>query len=264
MGIAGAAGVAGQKPSRGELDGPARACVHAPISGMGTRPGGRGRRLCNTLRVRPRGPVVTDLLTPTPDTRRNARRGRRGLQVTAVVVLLLVAVGFMRWRSSLNVVSANAVSVYGQSGSAPIHVGETYYIDAGLGPVPDGTDSPAPSVRVTLDAVSAGAELWTTEATSGTTITGIEVATVICLRKPNSVGVGIALPADLAASCSAVRPLALPETLDLGFTTTQVLYKVAVATPGTYKAFGISVEYHQGVQHGAVRGSTDLTLTATR
>jgi hypothetical protein len=179
-----------------------------------------------------------------------------------VVAVVVVAVGLtlvlQHWRTSLDV-----VQVWGQSAVGPVDVGQTYYVDAGLGPVTDGSDDPPPSVAVTIDAVTAGADLLVTTPGTGT-FTGTPLATVVCLRKPRTDGVGIATADQLAASCSMVRPISAGETLDLGFTTVQVLYVVPITEPGTYQGFGIQVDYHQGLRQGTVRGAADLRLTATR
>jgi hypothetical protein len=173
---------------------------------------------------------------------------------SAVGLILVVQHG----RTSLDV-----VQVWGQSAVGPVDVGQTYYVDAGLGRVADGSHDPPPSVAVSVDSVSAGADFHVTTPGTGT-FTGTPLATVVCLRKPRTDGVGIATADQLAASCSMVRPITPGETLDLGFTTAQVLYVVPVTAAGTYQHFGIQVDYHQGQRQGTVRGTADLRLTAAR
>ena len=147
--------------------------------------------------------------------------------------------------------------------TVPVQVGQTYYVDAGLGPVPDGSGDGPGSVTVTLDRVSAGGTLLTT--TPGTaTFTGIQVEAVLCVRSSGSDGIGVTANADLAASCVSVRPLALPETLALGFNTNQVMYKVPITTVGTYQEFGMIVDYHQGIRTGTLRAASGTSLLAKR
>lgn len=53
--------------------------------------------------------------------------------ILAVAILVAAIVGFMRWRSSLD-----GVVALGPAAIVPVQVGQTYYVDAGLGPVPTG------------------------------------------------------------------------------------------------------------------------------
>lgn len=204
------------------------------------------------------GVAVTDLQTPAPASPPGSRRNRRGVVILAVALLILAVVGFVRWRTSLDIVAAFAPTATG-----PVQVGQTYYIDAGLGPVPDGAGDGPASVTVTLDKVGAGATLVTT--TRGTaTFTVIPIEAVLCVRRPGSDGIGVTAAADATAACSSVRPLALPETLALGFETNQVMYRVPITTVGTYKDFGMTVDYHQGIRTGTLRAVADTSLVATR
>jgi hypothetical protein len=68
----------------------------------------------------------------------------------------------------------------------------------------------------------------------------------------------------LSAACSSVRPLALPETLALGVDTNQVMYKVPITTIGTYKDFGMALDYHQGIRTGTIRATAETSLVAKR
>lgn len=201
---------------------------------------------------------MTDLLTPTPASSPRSHRARRGVVILAVVLLIAVVIGLTHWRTSLDTVAA-----FGPTATGPVQVGQTYYIDAGLGPVPDGTSGGPGSVTVTLDNVGAGATLLTTTPGSGT-FTGIPIEAVLCVRRPGSNGIGVTAAADLTAVCSSVRPLALPETLALGFDTNQVMFKVPITTTGTYKDFGMTVEYHQGIRTGSIRATADTVLVANR
>jgi hypothetical protein len=177
--------------------------------------------------------------------------------ILVVVVLLVALVGFLRWRSSLDVLTSATGTVTG-----PAQVGQTYYIDAGLVPPSDG-NGPG-SVTVTLDRVAAGATVYTRTASSATS-TGFPVDVVVCARRAGSAAVGVDnLQSDLEASCTSVRPLVLPETLDLGFDTNQLLYKVPVTEAGTYQDFGMDVDYHQGIRSGSLRALADVTLTAAK
>jgi len=176
--------------------------------------------------------------------------------ILAVAILVAAIVGFMRWRSSLD-----GVVALGPAAIVPVQVGQTYYVDAGLGPVPDGSSDGPGSVTVTLDQVNAGATLLTT--TPGTpTFTGIPIEAVLCVRRPGINGTNVTAAADLPAACSSVRPLALPETLALGSDTNQVMYKVPITTIGTYKDFGMTVDYHDGIRTGTIRATADTSLLA--
>ena len=204
---------------------------------------------------------MSALLTPEAAASPRARRSRNALVVLVVLVVATVAVGLLagaqRWRTGLDV-----VAVQGQDVAAPVEVGPTYYVDAGVGPVADDPQNPPQSVTVAVDSVSAGADLLTTNVAGSSQFTGIDLATVVCIRKPGSSGVGIAVAADLAASCSSVRPIRAGETLDLGFETAQILYVVPVAARGTYQSFGIALDYHLGLRQGSVRGSASTKLVA--
>ena len=200
---------------------------------------------------------MTDVLTSTSAQTRS-HRARPGAMMLAIVVLVGATAGFVRWRSSLDIVTA-----YGPTVTVPVQVGQTYYVDAGLGPSPaDSNDAPS-SVTVTIDRADAGADLLTTTATSGA-ITGIPVEAVLCVRRPGSNGIGVTAEADLTASCSSVRPLVLPETLALGLETNQVMYKVPITAVGTYQGFGMTVDYHQGIRTGALRATADTSLIASK
>jgi hypothetical protein len=198
---------------------------------------------------------MTDLLTPTPTSPLRSHRARRGAVILAIV---LVIVGFVRWRSSLDIVAAFAPTATG-----PVQVGQTYYIDAGLGPIPDGSSDGPGSVTVTLDRVGAGATLLTTTPGTGT-FTEIPIEAVLCVRRPGSNGIGVTASADLTVACSSVRALALPETLALGFDTNQLMYKVPITTIGTYENFGMTVDYHQGIRTGTIRATAGTSLVAKR
>jgi hypothetical protein len=176
--------------------------------------------------------------------------------ILVIVVLLVALVGFLRWRSSLDVLTSATGTVTG-----PAKVGQTYYIDAGLVPLSDG--SGPGSATVTLDRVVAGATAYTTAAGTATS-TGFSVDVVVCSRRAGTGAIGVASTGDLDASCSSVRPLAVPETLDLGFETNQLLYKVPVTQVGTYQDFGMDVDYHVGVRTASLRATSDVTLIAVK
>jgi len=201
---------------------------------------------------------MTDLLTTTPAPRPRSHHARRGVAILAAVLLISAAVGFTRWRTSLDM-----VAVFAPTATGPVHVGQTYYIDSGLAPLPEGaTDGPG-TVTVTLDRVSAGGTLLTTTPGTGS-FTGIPIEAVLCVRRPGSNGIGVTAAADLAAACASVRPLALPQTLALGFDSNQVMYKVPITTIGTYQDFGMTVDYHDGIRTGTIHATADTTLVATR
>ena len=206
-----------------------------------------------------RGNAVTDLLTPTaPAPRVNNRRRTRTL-----VAVLIIAVGAglfagARWRSSLD-----ALSGFGPDGTVPARVGDTFYVDAGLGPVPDAAGNVPAAITVTIDSFTAGGTLKTTTATSGT-FTDVTFAPYVCVRNSSNVGIGVSPASELAASCSSVTPLVLPATLNLGFTTTQVIYKVSVAKVGTYQVAGSVLDYHSGFRQGTLRAPAQLDIVATR
>jgi len=164
----------------------------------------------------------------------------------------------VRWRSSLDIVRAVAPTA-----TVPVHVGQTYYIDAGLGPVSNGSSEGPVSVTVTLDRISAGATLLTTGPGSAN-YTSMPIDAVLCVRRPGSDGIGVSPATDLTASCSSVRPITYPETLALGFETNQILYKVPITTVGTYEGFGMGVGYHLGIRTGTLRAIADTNLIATK
>jgi hypothetical protein len=188
----------------------------------------------------------------------NHRRRTRTL-----VAVLIIAAGAgvfagARWRSSLD-----SLSGFGPDGTVPARVGDTFYVDAGLGPVPDSAGNVPASVTVTIDSFTAGGTLKTTTATSED-FAEVTFAPYVCLRNSNNVGIGVSPASELDASCSSVTPLVLPATLNLGFTTTQVIYKVSVAAVGTYQVAGSVVEYHSGLRHGTLRAPAQLDIIAAR
>ena len=202
---------------------------------------------------------MTDAQTPTAAVPVAPHRRRPAILVVGAVVVAVVGiVGLHRWQSSLDVLAGVGPTV-----SGPAEVGHTYYVDAGLGPVADGSGDVAPSVTVTLDTFSAAGLLDSRTATSET-IASVPLDAVVCVRNGSNNGIGVAEESDLSASCSSVQPLTLPATLDLGFDSTQVLYRVRVTTPGTYKVDGALVEYHQGMRRGTLRLTAQATLVAVR
>lgn len=202
---------------------------------------------------------MTELLTPTARAPRVDNRGRAWTVVAFLI--LVVGVGVLagaRWRSSLD-----SLAGYGQDGTMPARVGDTLYVDAGLGPVPDAAGNAPASVTVTIDSLTATGTLKTKTAISQD-FTEITLAPYVCVRNGNNVGIGVSPASQLAASCSSVEPLVLPATLNLGFTTTQVIYQVRVAAAGTYQIAGSVVDYHSGLRQGTVRAPAQLDIVATR
>lgn len=158
------------------------------------------------------------------------------------------------WRFSLNVVNGG-----GFGATAGVRVGQTYYVDAAVGPQ-SGTG--VYSVVVDVDSAEAVAVVETTSG-GGFTVTGVELKTVVCVRNSNPVGLGVSPASALAGSCSSVYPLIPGQTLNLGLTTTEILYQVVIATPGIYRIDGSVINYHQGLRQGTAMGTTAVTLTAT-
>jgi hypothetical protein len=184
---------------------------------------------------------------------RERTASRRGGIVALVAVVVVTALGVAGWHWTT---SLDTLSGLGVTGQGPVKIGQTHYLDAGLGPVaPD-----LGSVEVTVDSVTASATVrFTTPAGEDSLTSPIEA--VVCVRKPGTSSVGVATAADLASFCSSVHSLSLPESLDLGFETTQVLYVVPVVHPGEYGGFQMDVAYHQGVRHGTAQATTDMVLS---
>ena len=129
-------------------------------------------------------------------------------------------------------------------------------------PEHDGAADGPVTVTVTLDRVGAAATLLTTWP-GGANFTSTPIDAVLCVRRPGSNGIGVSPATGLNGSCSSVRPISFPETLALGFETNQILYKVPITMPGTYKGFGMVVAYHLGTRTGTLRETADTSLIAT-
>jgi len=88
----------------------------------------------------------------------------------------------------------------------------------------------------------------------------VTLGTVVCIRRPGTPTVHVATPAQLAAACSSVQPLVVPEFVDLGPAVMQVLYEVPGTVPATYTGLEIGVDYSQGMRRANVSGQARTTV----
>lgn len=181
----------------------------------------------------------------------SGRRWIATLAAIAAVVGLLWAMN--HWRTSLDVVSGMGPDV-----KAPAKVGDVIYIDAGLNPLPD---SGADSITVTVNSVAAGWQIEQHRPNNAVVITRTEgLEPWVCIRTGNT-GVGVNTEAEVRKDCSTLRPLIPGEELNLGFTTTQVLLRLPITQPGTYRVGGALTTYQQGWRTGTIPSSMDITIT---
>jgi hypothetical protein len=165
------------------------------------------------------------------------------------MVAALVFVGFLGWRW---VNHPDALQpYYGMIESAPIPLGHTMYNDAVIGPASEPSGNGPADATVTVESLTPVVTENTSQAT---------VVLLVCERNSSHIGIGTQEGA-LSASCTRVYPFKGPATLDLGFTTVQI---VAVVTPhkaGVVDVAGYEVSYEQGIRHGTQHVGAGMTFT---
>lgn len=200
---------------------------------------------------------MTDTTT-TPGTQaaqppHRASRRRWVAPPPAVLAVAGIVLAVNHWRTSLDVVSGMGPDV-----KAPANVGDVIFIDTGLNPVPD---SGAGSVTVAVNSVEAGWKIEQRRPNSAVVITRTEgLEPWVCVRTGN-VGVGVDTEAEARKDCSTLRPLAPSEQLNLDFTATQVLLRLPITQPGTYRIDGALTTYQQGWRTGTVASTIDVTIS---
>jgi hypothetical protein len=172
--------------------------------------------------------------------------GQGWFALIALGVLVLAVAGFtaLSWFWSLDALSANG----GPTVSAEARVGQTYYIDSGLGPSPGSTEA-----TVQVESVTASAKL---EAAESGTITTVPIRLVACRQEPGVAPVDI-VPADQVRSqCTSVRVLTPGDTLEVGEAADHLLYELPLTAAGDYVDLSATLGYSQG------RRDAEVTVTS--
>ena len=180
-----------------------------------------------------------------------ARNGQGWFALIALGVFVLAVAGFsaVSWFWGLHTLSANGATRV----SADARVGQTYYIDSGLGPSPGSTEA-----TVQVDSVSASAKLT---AASGA-ITTVPIRLVACRQMPGVAPIDIVPADDVRSQCSSVRVLAPGDTLDVGEAADHLLYELPITATGEYTDLSATLGYSQGRRDAEVTAESTARISA--
>jgi hypothetical protein len=175
-------------------------------------------------------------------------RGWFAFIAVGVVVLAIVGVLSASWLWTTRALYAQRAAAVSADG----RVGQTFYLDTGIGPSVGSAEA-----TVQVESVTATAKLNA----AGSGITTVPIRLVDCRPKPNVAPVDIVLADQVLSQCSSVRVVTPGDTLEVGSATGQLLYELPLTAQGDYVDLSVTLDYSQGRQAGEVTAESPAPWT---
>lgn len=172
-------------------------------------------------------------------------KGWGALVGLGVLVLAVLGITALSWFWSLEALSANGAPTV----SADAQVGQTYYVDSGLGPSRGMTEA-----SVQVRSVTASAKI---EAPGTVTITTVPIRLVACRQKPSVAPVDIVVADQVSSQCASVRVLVPGDVVDVGEAADHLLYELPLTAAGDYRDLSATLGYSQGGRDAEVTATSE-------
>jgi hypothetical protein len=169
-----------------------------------------------------------------------------------VVVLAVVGFAALSWFWNLDALSVNGVPTVSGEG----RIGQTFYIDSGIGPAPGSTEA-----TVQVQSVTASTKF---QAADSGTITTVPIRLVACRQETDIAPIDIVLADQVRSHCTSVRALTPGGTLAVGEAADQLLYALPLTAAGDYIDLSATLGYSQGRRTAEVTAESSTTVHARR
>jgi len=179
--------------------------------------------------------------------------GRGWFDFIAIGVVVLAIVGLMAASSfgtthALFAQRPAAVSAEGR-------VGQTFYVDTGIGPAIGSAEA-----TVQVESVTATTKINA----AGSGMTTVPIRLVNCRPKPYVAPVDLVLADQVLSQCLSVDVVAPGDTLEVGRATGQLLYELPLTAQGDYVDVSATLDYRQGLKKGEVTAEPPWTMVHAR